>query len=101
MVAVGGKVASFPPRVDYDYHADVLYVSLDHHVSDEGEDHPKGIVLRFAVKDNHPSGVTVIGFRKNHWIDRLRELSQIIANHLGVDDTYVAQAIERATVPTS
>lgn len=96
MVAVRDKIASLPPMVDYDYPADVLYVSLGHPQASEGEDHPRGIVLRFAVKDNFPSGVTVVGFRSNKWNRDLINLSRLIGAHLGIDPAGVMSAIAGA-----
>lgn len=95
MVVVSKKVASVTPMVEYDHLADVLYVSLGPPEPDEGEDRERGVVLRFAVKDNHPTGVTVVGLRRNQWNDRLAELAQIVAAHLDTDDVPVMFAMER------
>jgi hypothetical protein len=93
MVAVRDKIARIPPTVDYDRMADVLYVSLGKPVPDEGEDRPQGIVLRFAIKDNIPTGVTVIGFRRNKWDRNLLGLSEIIGTHLMIDPVGVQYAL--------
>jgi hypothetical protein len=94
MVAVRDRAARVPPTVDYDYPADVLYVSLGRPVPDEGEDMPRGVVLRYALKDGNPSGATVIGLRQNQWHRNLSELADIIARHLTIDPIGVAIAIE-------
>lgn len=97
------KIANIPPAVDYDRMADVLYVTLGRPVPDEGEDRPRGIVLRFAIKDDFPSGATVIGFRRNKWDKELLTLSEIIGSHLMVDSigSLIQKAIDdlKATEP--
>lgn len=94
MVAVRDKVTHILPQVDYDCASDVLYVSLGNPIPDEGEDRPRGIVLRFSIKDNSPSGVTVIGFRRNKWDKNILDLSELIGRHLTIDKTEVFAAIE-------
>jgi hypothetical protein len=95
MVAVRDKIARIPPTVDYDRMADVLYVSLGKPIPDEGEDRPRGIILRFAMKDNIPSGVTVVGFHHNKWDKDLLALSEIVGLHLMIDPVGVLFALER------
>lgn len=97
MVAVRDKIARVPTVVDYDHRADVLYVSLGKPVADEGEDQPKGIVLRYSANNNSPTGVTVLGFMYNHWDKHLLGLSKLVAEHLSVDPVEVQMAIERGT----
>jgi hypothetical protein len=95
MVAIT-KVGRTPRLMaDYDRHADVLYLTLGQPVSDEGEDRPRGIVLRFAVKNDTPSGVTVIGFSRNNWPSHVLELSSIVSQHLRIDPLEVDRAINR------
>jgi Protein of unknown function (DUF2283) len=98
MVAVRDKIARIPPAVDYDRHADVLYVSLGKPVPDEGEDRPRGVVLRFSTKDDHPTGVTVIGYRRNGWSNDLQALSRLIALHLTINPNGVLQVLEGVNV---
>jgi hypothetical protein len=95
MVAVRDRIARIPPGVDYDRAADVLYVSLGRPVPDEGEDRPRGIVLRFAVEGDRPTGVTVIGFRRNGWNNDLHSLSKLISRHLTIDSNGVLEVLER------
>ena len=97
MVAVRDKIARIPPLVDYDRLSDVVYVSLGRPMPDEGEDRPYGIILRYALKDNRPVGVTVVGFRRNGWDRKLRELSDIIGRHLTIDPSGVLDALEGGT----
>jgi len=79
--------------VDYDRHADVLYIALGRPVPDEGEERPQGVILRFALKDGAPTGVTVVGFNHNHWPSRLLELSLLVSQHLHVDPIEVDRAL--------
>lgn len=97
MVALRDKVARPPLTVDYDPHADVLYVALGYPAADEGEDRPRGVVLRYSVKDNVPTGATIIGFVRNRWDRHIDELSEIVGVHLGVDRTGVLKKLEEAT----
>jgi hypothetical protein len=96
MVATGQKV-THPVRVtaDCDRDADVMYVALGIR---EGEDHPRGVVLRFAQSDNSPSGVTIIGFSRHRWDGNLRSLSELIGRHLKVDAANVRLALEKAII---
>ncbi|MHB1024071.1 MAG: hypothetical protein ACYC0Z_16905 [Acidobacteriaceae bacterium] len=82
------------PVVDYDCFADVLYISLGRPTPDEGEDQPRGVVLRYSIKDDKHSGVTVVGFRLNHWDRDMYELSKIVGGHLSVDPTNVRRSVE-------
>lgn len=68
--------------LSYDNHADVLYVALGSPVPAETDEDDNGLLLRFAVSDGHPCGVTVLGFRKSHWDERVRQLSEAVASHL-------------------
>jgi hypothetical protein len=99
MVATGQKV-THPVRVtaDYDRDADVMYVALGSPVPSEGEDHPRGVVLRFAQSDNSPSGVTIIGFSRHRWDEDLRSLSELIGRHLKVDAASARFALENAII---
>jgi hypothetical protein len=74
---------------DYDSNEDVLYVVVGEPRPAEGEDLSGGLVLRYALADNSPCGVTVIGYRRNHWPDKVRQLADIVAGHLQVDIDYV------------
>ena len=96
MVAVKDKIAR-RPMVDYDHVSDVLYITLGPPVPAEGEDRPRGIVLRFAMSNDAPVGVTVIGFSRNGWESRMSELAHIAANHLHIDYVPILMAIERGT----
>lgn len=98
MVAVRDKIARIPPGVDYDRAADVLYVSLGKPVPDEGEDRPRGVVLRFAVKGDHPTGVTIVGFLRNGWSTDLQSLARLISRHLTIDPNGVLEVLEGVDV---
>lgn len=97
MVAVRDRAARIPPVVDYDYDADVLYVSLGKPRPDEGEDRPSGIVLRYGIGDDLPTGVTVVGFRYFGWHNNKRRLAEVISNHLGISRDQIESAIMTAT----
>jgi hypothetical protein len=70
---------------DYDEEADVLYVLMGDPRPAEGEDLPGGIVRRYALDNAAPCGVTVIGYHRNRWHRKPRELATIVAEHLGAD----------------
>jgi hypothetical protein len=95
MVATRDKIARIPLSVDYDRNADVLYVGIGKPVPSEGEDHSRGIVLRYSMKDNYPNGVTVIGFRGHQWDRNLPMLADIIAKHFSIDPRGVLQDLQQ------
>jgi hypothetical protein len=95
MVAVRDKVARLPLSLDYDGEADVLYAHVGAPVPSEGEDRPRGIVLRFSMKDDAPTGVTVLAFRRNNWHKDLKKLSEIISDHLAIDVMGVRDDLQR------
>ena len=86
-MAVVPKSLTKAPRltVDYDRREDVLYVVDGRPRPAEGEDLPGGIVRRYALDDNSPCGVTVIGYRRNQWSKKPREIAKVIADHLCTD----------------
>ena len=70
------RVAHAPPlTADYDRDADVLYVAVEPIVAAEGEDAPRGVVLRYSIAKNVPCGITVIGYKRNRWPSDLRQLA--------------------------
>jgi hypothetical protein len=77
--------ASAQMTADYDQDADVLYVLVGEPRAAEGEDLPGGIIRRYALDDATPCGVTVVGYHRNHWNRKPRELAKIVAEHLGAD----------------
>jgi hypothetical protein len=81
---------------DYDRGADVLYIALGLPREDEGEDRPRGIVLRYGADDDRPSGVTIIGYVGNGWSREVGRLAKIITSHLSVDSEEVIRVIKRA-----
>jgi hypothetical protein len=89
------SITAAPLRVDFDPASDVVYVSLGEPVPDEGEDRSGGVVLRYALRDDSPSGVTIVGFARNGWDQNLPKLSEIIGQHLNVDPGAVSTAIIR------
>ena len=95
MVAVTHKIAAASLQVDFDHASDVVYVSSGDPVPDEGEDWSNGVVARYSLRDNLPSGVTIVGFVHNGWDQHLAKLSEIIGQHLNVDPGAVLAAIMR------
>ena len=81
---------------DYDRDNDVMYIVLGAPKDAEGEDAPRGVVYRFSMADNAPSGVTIIGFRRNGWDKNILEISALIAKHLKVRVSDVIAVIERS-----
>ena len=71
--------------IDYDAEADVLYLALGKPRPAEGQDGPNGLVYRYAIDDNAPCGVTIIGLRRNQWDGKPAELARLIAGHFAVD----------------
>lgn len=57
----------------------------------------EGVELDYDVDDGVPSGVTVIGFRRNGWHEDLRRLSAMANDHLGVLADDVRAATEANT----
>ena len=82
-------------HIDFDVEADVLYVSLGDPVASHVDEAPDGVLLRWANSDNHPSGVTIIDFRKN-WYARRSHFYSLVAEHLHVPAQMVRQEVERA-----
>ncbi len=83
--------------VDYDRDVDVLYVAIGKPRPGEGEDRPGGIVYRYAVEDDTPCGLTIVGFRRNEWHTKPGDLAKLIADHLGADVTQIEPVIREAT----
>jgi hypothetical protein len=83
-------------EANFDRRADVLYLSLGKPRDDEGEDGPRGVILRFGADDGHPSGVTVIGYIDNGWPRDIDELAAIASVHLAVRKADVIKAIKGA-----
>lgn len=79
----------------YDKHADVLYVALGVPVPAETDEDDNGLLLRFALSDGHPCGVTVLGFRTGHWNQRVHKLSGLVADHLHIPSIEVEQQLSR------
>ncbi len=71
-------------KADYDRIADVLYVALGPSVPDEGEDAPRGIILRYALHaDRRPTGAAVVGVAPHDQWDRdLDQLARVVVEHL-------------------
>ena len=86
--------------VDYDRGDDILYVLNGKPRPAEGEDLPGGIVRRYALDDNSPCGVTIIGYRLNRWSEKPREIAEIIVDHLGEDVDQIERLLHPAADAT-
>jgi hypothetical protein len=83
--------------VDYDRDVDVLYVAIGKPRPAEGEDRPRGVVYRYAMDDDAPCGVTIVGFRRNGWHEKLGELARFVAAQLGAEPEQVAALVREST----
>ena len=83
--------------VAYDEHVDVLHVRLGEPVAYEGDGLPDGIELDYSLEDGCPRGAKVPGFARLPWRRRLKELADILGEHLGVNPNDLALAIATAT----
>jgi uncharacterized protein YuzE len=83
-------------RADYDARGDVLYVILGAPVAVEGDGLPGGVELDFAIENGAPVGVTVIGYRRNHWSTQSFELAKIVGKHLSIDPKQAVDTIRKA-----
>ncbi|MBE0586546.1 MAG: DUF2283 domain-containing protein [Hydrogenophaga sp.] len=79
----------------YDELADVLYVALGVPVPADTDEDDNGLLLRFALSDGHPCGVTVLGFREDRWNQRVGALSDVVATHLHIPKGEVQQVLAR------
>jgi hypothetical protein len=96
MVEGSRQVGALDVLWAYDRAGDVLYVALGEPRPAEGEDRPNGIVLRYAMEDESPCGVTVIGYKRNGWQKKIARLSEIISAHLSIEPKEIASAIIEA-----
>jgi hypothetical protein len=81
--------------VGYDRHEDVLYVASGRPTPDYCEEGREGILWRFGLENDQPSGVTVIAF-KEIWSGREERLAGKIATFLRADVQEVGKAIAAA-----
>jgi hypothetical protein len=81
--------------VDFDNEEGVLYVSLGRPQPSHADEAAKGVLLRWANADNHPSGVTAIDFQAN-WREQRHAFYSIVADHLHLPLGIVESEIERA-----
>ncbi|MFO1247006.1 MAG: DUF2283 domain-containing protein [Alphaproteobacteria bacterium] len=83
-------------QADYDRDSDVLYLTLGSPRPGEGEQKPKGVVLRYSMDTEIPIGVTVIGVRSNGWTTHVSELASIVASHVDVVPAVAERTILQA-----
>lgn len=84
---------------DYDRMADVLYITIQPAIADEGEDGPHGVILRYGMANNTPTGATIVGFGRNRWSERVDALARIVAAHLARPQIEIEEII-RGALPT-
>jgi hypothetical protein len=82
-------------KIDFDIEEDVLYISFGKPVASHIDEAPRGLLLRWADADNHPSGVTALDFRSN-WDDQIGVFCSAVAEHLGVPVQLVEREIKKA-----
>lgn len=70
-------------KVSYDQDADVLYISKDDPVPSLTEEGDDGLLLRYSISSDKPSGVTVVSFRQL-WSQHHAELVVKVSEFLGV-----------------
>lgn len=83
-------------RADYDRSVDVLYFFTGEAVPVEGDGLPGGVEIDYSIASGSPCGVTVIGYARNQWPDKLTELANIIAKYLAIDPARSVRVIEKA-----
>lgn len=76
---------------DYDVEADVLYLYVGRPVPAVTEMDDDGLILRFALDDDRPCGVTVVSYAR--WKDAHERLAESIANFLHVDRAMAQTAL--------
>lgn len=65
----------------YDTDADVLYVAVGRPVPATTDEDDDGLIVRYALDDGHPCGVTILGFHSG-WMHDLARLSRLVGRHL-------------------
>ena len=82
-------------RVSYDRAVDVLHLAAGEPSAVEGEGLACGVELDFSVDDGRPCGVTVLGYHRHGWSERLADLATIVGRHLSLSPGDVAGAIRQ------
>ena len=83
-------------RADYDRSVDVLYFFTGKSVPIEGDGLPGGVEIDYSIASGEVCGVTVVGYVRNQWPDKLNELATIIAKYLAIDPARSVGVIKRA-----
>lgn len=81
-------------KLSYDEHADVLYICMGDPVPAETDEDDRGLLLRTALSDGHPCGVTVMDYQRR-WHARMDELADAVAAHLQLPVGAVQQALTK------
>ena len=86
MASVRDKAYKAPElRAIYDRPVDVLVIIRGKPVPVEGDGRPGGVELDYSLDDGSPHAVKVIGYFRNGWQVRTKQLVSIISDHLVVD----------------
>jgi len=80
-------------KSDYDAESDVLYLYKGEPQSALTEASGEGLLLRYAISDNTPCGVTVLSYKKS-WQDYHDLLVQKVSEFLGVGKAAAERAVE-------
>ena len=83
--------------VTYDRPVDVLHIVLGEPLAYEGDGRPGGIELDYSLDEGMPCGAKVIGLKKYGWSSRIKELAEILSEHLSVDSAILIRDIAMHT----
>jgi uncharacterized protein YuzE len=81
-------------KADYDRRADVLYLYKDRPrpaLTEEGAD---GLMLRFAIDDEKPCGITVLAYRRN-WLDHRDLLAEHVSKFLDIEQKVARSVLNK------
>ena len=79
-------------HASYDAETDVLYISKDEPVPSLTEEGADGLLLRYAISDDKPCGVTVVSFHQT-WAGHEGDLATRIAKFLDVTPSSAERAL--------
>jgi uncharacterized protein YuzE len=80
-------------QVRYDKHGDVLYLAIGKPVPATTDEDDEGLAFRYALDDGRPCGVTIIGYKSEHWNQKILALSYKISGRLNLRDDLVVSAL--------
>src|SRR3954470_9090015 len=83
--------------VDYDAQGDVFYIVLGEDGPVESKAIPEGVDLDFRLDTEEPCGLTILGYRRYGWPNRVAELSAIAARHLSMSPDVVQRLLAQSS----